>query len=425
MGIHMTRLMYFTLISLFIFLPWGVLSANSIAEEPSIEPLADRMGALVDSGQFAGVATVVWKGNELVDRTALGKRDLDTGALMLPDTIVRIYSMSKPVTAVAMMVLYDQGKWQPSDPITKYLPELSDLTVFKELTSDGEPVLEPLSESPTFEQLLTHTAGFSYGFTPDWVDQYYDPADLFGSANNEDFVAKVAQIPLAFQPGSHWRYSIAMDLQGAIIERLSGMSLRDFMKKNIFDPLGMNDTDFYVPQEKMERLGKLYVWSGEALDLANEAEHLLPLNNPQLFSSGGAGLFSTADDYARLGRMLLGQGQLEGERIISEDAANLMMSNHLSTEILNGGYGIGIQHIRPGYQYGYNGVVVTDPELANVDLGRGTYLWDGYASNWFWVDPENNIVFVGIVQRVVGEDGPPVQPLSQSVIRDYFFPAEE
>jgi CubicO group peptidase (beta-lactamase class C family) len=421
----MTRLTHLTLISLFIVLPYSAFAATDTAIDPAIEPLAEQMEALVEAGQFAGTATVVWQGSQLVDRTAYGKRDLDTGAAMKPDTIVRIYSMSKPVTAVAMMVLYDQGKWQPDDPITKYLPELSDLTVFNGIDADGEPVLKPLSKAPTVEQLLTHTAGFSYGFTPDWVDQHYDLNDLFGSASNEEFVAKVARIPLAFQPGTHWRYSIAMDLQGAIIERLSGMTFRDFMKQNIFDPLGMKDTDFYVPQEKMERLGKLYVWNGEALKLANEAEHLVPLNNPQLFSSGGAGLFSTADDYARLGRMLLGQGQLEGERIISEDAANLMMSNHLPTEIVNGGYGIGIQHIRPGYQYGYNGVVVTDPELANVDLGRGTYLWDGYASNWFWVDPENNIVFVGIVQRVVGEDGPPVQPLSQSVIRDYFFPAEE
>jgi CubicO group peptidase (beta-lactamase class C family) len=421
----MTRLTHLTLISLFVVLASCTFATTGTGTEPTIEPLAEKMEALVDAGQFAGTATVVWQGNKLVDRTAFGKRDLDTGAAMKPDTIVRIYSMSKPVTAVAMMVLYDQGKWQPEDPITKFLPELSGLTVFKEVDADGEPRLEPLSKAPTVEQLLTHTAGFSYGFTTDWVDQQYDTNDLFGSASNEEFVAKVARIPLAFQPGAQWRYSIAMDLQGAIIERLSGMSLRDFMKQYIFDPLGMKDTDFYVPMEKMERLGKLYVWNGEALQLANEEEYLLPLNNPQLFSSGGAGLFSTADDYARLGRMLLGKGQLEGERIISADAANLMMSNHLSSELVSGGYGIGIQRIRPGYQYGYNGVVVTDPEAANVDLGRGTYLWDGYASNWFWVDPENNIVFVGIVQRVVGEDGPPVQPLSQSVIRDYFFPSEE
>lgn len=423
----MTRLMNLTLIPLFIVFPLITLAATDTGPEatPTIEPIAEEMRALVDAGQFAGTATVVWQGNELVDRTSFGKRDLETGAAMKADTIVRIYSMSKPVTAVAMMVLYDQGKWQPDDPITKYLPELSDLKVFKELDANGRPVLEPMATMPTMEQLLTHTAGFSYGFTNDWVDQQYDLTDLFESATNAEFVDKISRIPLAYQPGTQWRYSIAVDLQGAIVERLSGMKLRDFMKQNIFDPLEMKDTDFYVPLEKMPRLATLYVWKNNRLQPANETEHLVPLNNQQYFSSGGAGIFSTADDYARLGRMLLGQGQLEGKRILSADAANLMMSNHLSPALLNKGFGIGVQEIRPGYQFGYNGIAVTDPAAAEVALGQGSYLWDGYATNWFWIDRENKIVFVGIVQRVVDPNGPPVQSLSQALIRDYFFPVEE
>lgn len=423
----MTRLMNLTLIPLFIVFPLITLAATDTGPEttPTIEPLAEEMRALVDAGQFAGTATVVWQGNELVDRTSFGERDLETGAAMKADTIVRIYSMSKPVTAVAMMVLYDRGKWQPDDPITKYLPELSDLKVFKELDANGQPVLEPMATIPTMEQLLTHTAGFSYGFTNDWVDQQYDLTDLFESATNAEFVDKISRIPLAYQPGTQWRYSIAVDLQGAIIERLSGMKLRDFMKQNIFDPLEMKDTDFYVPLEKMPRLATLYVWKNNTLQPANETEHLVPLNNPQYFSSGGAGIFSTAGDYARLGRMLLGQGQLEGKHILSADAANLMMSNHLSPALLNKGFGIGVQEIRPGYQFGYNGIAVTDPAAADVALGKGSYLWDGYATNWFWIDRENKIVFVGIVQRVVDANGPPVQSLSQALIRDYFFPVEE
>jgi CubicO group peptidase (beta-lactamase class C family) len=393
--------------------------------QPRIERLEREMKTLVDAGQFSGMATVVWKDGRLVDRTGIGKRDLATGAPMRADTIVRIFSMTKPVTAVAMMILHDQGKWRPEDPISKYLPELADVKLFKGLDAAGQPILEAPATQPTMQQLMTYTAGFSYGFDQGWLDEQYRQAKLFNAASGDEFVARVARLPLAYQPGTKWVYSISVDLQGAIIERLSGMKLPEFMQKHIFDPLGMKDTGFFLPPEKAGRLATLYAWRDNALQPVDAASLPLVLNDQQRFVSAGGGLFSTADDYARFGRMLLGGGKLDGKRIISKAAARMMMSNHLPPDLLNGNFGIGYQRIRPGYQFGYDGVVVTDPAAAKVALGKGSYLWDGYASNWFWVDPEHDIVFVGIVQRVAALGGPPVQPISQQAIRDQFFPAGE
>ena len=185
-------------------------------------------------------------------------------------------------------------------------------------------------------------------------------------------------------------------------------------------PLGMNDTDFHVPKEKRDRLAALYEWKDGKLSLAASDFLGVHPDGPPGFASGGGGLFSTADDYARFGRMLLGEGFLDGKRVISRASARTIMSNHLSPQIVNGRFGVGIQQIRPGYQYGYNGVVVTDPAAAKVAVGKGAYLWDGLASTWFWVDPTNRIVFVGMVQRVVGANAPPVQPLTQSAVQDSY-----
>jgi CubicO group peptidase (beta-lactamase class C family) len=379
------------------------------------------MRQLVESGQLAGVATEVWKDGKLADRNGIGKRDLASGAPMTPDTIVRAFSMTKPVTAVAMMVLYDQGKWKPDDPIAKFLPELASVRVFNGLDAAGKPILEAPVSPPTMAQLLTHMAGFKYDFEDGWVADQYKAAELWKSTSSDDFVARIARIPLAHQPGTRWNYSISMDLEGVIVERLSGMTLPEFMKRHIFDPLKMKDTGFSVPTDQLSRLATLYQWRDGRLQTGASPFATGPDTRPA-FASGGGGLFSTARDYARFGRMLLGLGALDGTRIISTASARMMMSNHLPPAIAAGGFGIGMQQIRPGYEYGYNGVVVTDPTAAGVALGRGSYLWDGYASTWFWVDPEHRIVFVGMVQRASAPGVPLLQPISQAAIRDTFFP---
>lgn len=399
---------------------WALTCAAPGVAAPNLPRVDDTMRRLVEQGQFAGSATVVFKDGELVDRAAFGKRDLATGAPMTPDTIVRAFSMTKPVTAVAMMILFEEGRWKPEDPVSKFIPELANVKVFMGLDSQGRPILEAPAHAPTLGELLTHTAGFSYGFDGDYVDGQYRAANLWTSRSADEFAAKISKLPLAYQPGTQWRYSISMDLEGVLIERLSGLSLPDFMHTRIFAPLGMNDTDFHVPENKRGRLAALYEWKDGKLSLAASDFLGVHPDKPPGFASGGGGLFSTADDYARFGRMLLGEGSLDGKRVISRASARAIMSNHLSSRIVNGRFGIGIQQIRPGYQYGYNGVVVTDPAAAKVAVGKGSYLWDGLASTWFWVDPTNWIVFVGMVQRVVGPDGPPVQPLTQGAVQDSY-----
>ncbi|WP_337185975.1 serine hydrolase domain-containing protein [Phenylobacterium sp.] len=393
--------------------------AAAKAASPAWAPVQSALHPFVDQGQLPGMITLAFKDGRMVHAEAYGVRDLATGAPMEMDTIVRAFSMTKPVTAVAMMILRDEGRWKPEDPIAKHLPELAGLKLWKGKDAEGRPILEAPATPPTVGQLMTHTAGFLYGFEASDVDAIYrSDKGPMRAASTEDFLRRVADLPLAYEPGTKWKYSIAMDIQGAMVERLSGQSLAQFMDARIFRPLKMTDTGFHVPAEKRGRFAALYEWRDGRLQApAAGSPFLSDYATPPPFASGGGGLVTTAHDYARFARMLLGGGTLDGRRIISRRAAAEMMSNHLSPELVGGKYGIGMQQIRPGYEFGYNGVVVTDPAKAGVAMGKGSYLWDGAAGTWFWVDPENRLVFVGLVQRLMGPGFPPLQPTSQKAVR--------
>jgi CubicO group peptidase (beta-lactamase class C family) len=321
--------------------------------------------------------------------------------------------MTKPVTAAAMMILYDEGRWTPDDPIARLLPEFADLR-----GPDGAPPDHP----PTLRELMTHTAGFGYGIgmgPHDETDQALIDAGVWKAGDLADFARRVASVRLAYQPGAKLRYSLSMDLQGAVIERLSGQTLPDFMRTRIFQPLGMVDTDFYVPSDKQSRLATLYHMYGvsELTVLDHPAWRRDGLVIPAL-ALGGAGLYSTLDDYARFALMLLGEGALDGVRVISSAAARLMMSNQLSDALLSAGFVAGVHRFRPGYGYGFNGAVFDDPALARSPVGRGTYQWDGASGVWFWVDPENQIVFVGMIQRMLQEGMAPLQAMTQALVAE-------
>jgi CubicO group peptidase (beta-lactamase class C family) len=231
----------------------------------------------------------------------------------------------------------------------------------------------------------------------------------------------VAATPLAHQPGSAWRYSLSMDLQGAIIERLSGEALPDFMRRRIFAPLGMADTGFYVPADKLPRLASLYHKYGTPTlsVLDNPAWVRDPRFVPNV-PSGGGGLYSTLADYGRFAQMLLNRGELRGHRIVSPEAVALMTANHLPDFIIERGVDAGAQQIGPGRGYGFNGAVFFDPAAAGSPVGRGTYQWDGASGVWFWVDPENEIAFVGMIQRMLQVGMPPLQALTQSLVAAAF-----
>jgi len=223
-----------------------------------LQRLDAAMQQKVDEKQFAGIVTILARHGKVVEFKTYGKKDLASGAPMEKDTIFRIYSMSKPVTGAAMMILYEEGKWQPDDPISKYIPEFANLKVFKGVDNSGEPVLEDPVHPPTMLQLMTHTAGFTYGFGGDLVDKMYHDQQVLHSATLQEMINKLAKLPLLYQPGTRWVYSISVDIQGYLVKKLSGKSLPDFMRERIFEPMGMKDTGFYVPKEKMDRLATLY-----------------------------------------------------------------------------------------------------------------------------------------------------------------------
>jgi CubicO group peptidase (beta-lactamase class C family) len=346
----------------------------------------------------------------VVHRAVLGAKDLAAGEPLADDTIFRIYSMTKPVTAAAMMILHDQGLWSPEDPIARHLPEFAGVKVLAGAAAAHEP---------TLRELLTHTAGLAYGFDPnDPTDAAYIAASVWQSQDLAEMARRIASAPLAYQPGSRWRYSISMDVQGALIEKLSGQSLPDFMRARIFQPLSMADTDFFVPASKTPRLAALYrMGKTGGLQVVDRPMLSHDAGRIPKIASGGGGLFSTADDYARFAQMLLNGGELSGVRILTPEAVALMTANHLSEEIMAGGFGVGHQQIRPGFGYGFNGAVFTDPARAGSRVGRGTYQWDGAAGTWFWIDPEHDLLFVGLIQRM-DETSPPVQRITQALIAD-------
>ncbi|HLY42412.1 MAG TPA: serine hydrolase domain-containing protein [Terracidiphilus sp.] len=385
-----------------------------------LERLHTLMQQAVQDQQVAGVVTILARHGKVIDYGTYGMRDIASHTAMSKDTIFRDYSMTKPVTAVAMLILYEEGKWLPSDPISKYIPEFAHLKVYAGAGADGKPNLVDPDHPPTMAELMTHTAGFTYGLFGDTaVDHMYRDAHLFESKDLHEFVSRLGQIPLLYQPGTKWVYSVSMDIQGYIVEKLSGVSLPDFMRTHIFTPLGMKDAGFYVPQDKWSRFATVY-WVDPKGGLSTSGPGVV---NRRDFAkepgmpSGGGGLVSTAEDYFRFAEMLAHDGELNGARILSPASVRLMSSNHLTSNLLTGQFRIGYQVMRPGFGYGYNCAVVFDPPMANLPEGKGTFFWDGAAGTWFWIDPTNDIVFVGMIQRMnAGPASENLQYLSRSVV---------
>jgi CubicO group peptidase (beta-lactamase class C family) len=382
----------------------------------------ERLHALiqdeVDKKQLSGAVTILARHGKVVEYRTYGQRDIATATPMTKDTIFRDYSMTKPVTGVAMMILYEQGKWFPNDPISKYIPEFAHLKVYKGVDADGKMILADPDHAPTIRELMTHTAGFGYGSGKSPVDAMYHDLGVMQSHTLQEAIDKLAKIPLYYQPGQGWLYSVSMDIQGYIVEKLSGQSLPDFMHDHIFAPLGMRDAAFYVPDGKRSRFATNYHPNpqgelvpgvppgGPAMDYA--AQPTMP--------SGGGGLVSTAEDYYRLAQMLANGGELNGVRVLAPSTVKLMTSNHVPASLLTGEFGIGLSVIRPGFAWGYDCAVIFDPPEANLSDGKGTFFWDGAAGTWFFVDPTNDIVFVSMIQRMSSPDNHPLEYKSHAVI---------
>ena len=357
-----------------------------------------RMKALVDAGAVPGVVTYIARHGKVVHQSIYGKADLATGAPLKEDTLYRMYSQTKPVTGVAMMILYEEGRWKLDEPVTKYVPEFKNLKVYKGVDAKGQPILEPISRSATMREIMSHTAGFAYGLTTDNpVDKAYRDSGLLGSKDLHEVMVQASNLPLASQPGEAWRYSIAVDIQGYIVEKLSGQSLPDFMESRIFKPLGMKDTAFWVPEAKQGRMASLYMYDRQkGAVVPAEGFMVLDISKPPTAANGGGGLVSTLGDYARFAQMLGNGGELDGVRILSPSTIKLMAANHLTDAQL------AKQPLGPGVGFGLDFGVVMDPAAAGTPAGKGTYSWGGAAGTWFWVDPENDVVVLGMIQVLGG-----------------------
>jgi CubicO group peptidase (beta-lactamase class C family) len=359
----------------------------------------------IDQKQLAGAITLLARHGKVIDYRTYGLRDLATDAPLSKDTIFRDYSMTKPVTGVAMMMLYEQGKWLPTDPVAKYIPEFAHLKVFNGFDATGKMLLADPLHPPTMGELMTHTAGFTYGNGDTPVDKMYKELDPSHAPNLQSMMDRIAKVPLLYQPGTRWVYSPSMDIQGYIVEKLSGQSFPDFLREHLFTPLGMKDAGFYVPAEKRARFAAGYHEENGQL-VAEPTVKGIPTDYAAepTTPSGGGGLVSTAEDYYRFATMLLDNGQLDGVRILAPATVKLMTSNHLPASLLTGEFGIGQHIMRPGFGYGFNCAVVFNPPEASLPDGKGTFFWDGAAGTWFWVDPTNDIVFVGMIQRRTSPD---------------------
>jgi CubicO group peptidase (beta-lactamase class C family) len=382
---------------------WPALetAATEVFTPDELAALESRMVQFVEEGHTAGIATLLVKGGEPVHYKQHGIRNAETGAPITEDTIYRIYSMTKPVTGVAMMLLYEEGKISLDDPVSKYIPEFENLQVLGPQDENGAYSLVSLERQPTIRELMSHSAGFAYGlFDTDPANQAFREKQVLASPDLDTFIDSVAGIPLLYQPGERWYYSAAVDIQGAIIERISGMSLGEFMQTRIFAPLAMEDTGFYVPADKYERFSDVFGYHPETKEFGPYRAPPVAFRKETIgMESGGGGLVSTMRDYARFCQMLANGGMLSGVRLLQEDTVIQMRTNVLADGIKVNLTGNFSEERIAGLGFGLDFGIVADAEASPSPYGQGTYFWGGAAGTWFWIDPEHDLFFIGMIQR--------------------------
>jgi CubicO group peptidase (beta-lactamase class C family) len=363
----------------------------------------------VDEGKLAGVLTMIARKGKVVHIDAAGTMGVENTTAINEKTLFRIYSMTKPITAVAVMMLYEEGAFQLSDPVAKFLPEFANLTIW---TADGGI---KTNGPMTMRHLLTHTSGLSYGFNPtEPVDRLYQEAFKSVPKDLTEYTLAMAELPLMFEPGERWHYSMASDVLGAVAEKISGLPFDQLLKQRIFDPLDMEDTFFDVPADKVERLVDNHFWNAQQNQVVK-----LPIGgvyNPStsdvtLFL-GGQGLVSTIGDYMKFAEMLRNGGELAGKRLLSPKTIKFMTQNHLNavTSVTGSGespaIGVessgsessGLQSSAPGTGFGLGFGMLTDPIEAGVMASKGSYFWGGAAGTVFWIDPEEELVGIAMMQ---------------------------
>jgi len=396
-------------------LPTATPEAQGFAVD-RLERLHGAMRDAVSKGQVGGALTLLARHGRVVEARSYG--EAAPGRPMTRDAIFRIYSMTKPVTGVAMMILFEEGKWKLDDPVAKYIPEFKDIAVATGIDAQGRAVTEPARHAPTMRELMSHTGGFGYGFTQEAGDKLLVASGAREALGLPDMIARMAKVPLLYQPGTRWQYSMSVDVQGYLVEKLSGMPFGRFLEQRIFAPLRMADTGFTVPTAKAGRLAAVYHndATGALLPGAPPGRALPDATQPPSFESGGGGLFSTLDDYARFAQMLASKGVLDGARILAPATVELMGTNVVPPAVLgdpdNQFYRIFSRHIG----FGLDLQLVMDARAAGRLEGAGTMSWEGAAGTWFWVDPANDVVFVGMVQNFARAGPAGFDPITRPLV---------
>ncbi|WP_353257439.1 serine hydrolase domain-containing protein [Hyphomonas sp.] len=375
--------------------------APARVSDEGVKALEARMTQFVADGQVKGIATRLIVDGKIVSDVTAGIRRASDNSPVAEDTIFRIYSMSKPVTGVALMMLYEQGAFTLDDPITKFVPEFASLRVMTGVTPEGAPILTDPEHIPTMREVMSHTAGFAYGlFGDDPANTAFREQKILSSPDLDKFIGKVAEVPLLFQPGKAWSYSASVDVQGYVVQKISGQSFGSFLDTRLFGPLGMKDTGFYVPEADVDRFSDVFGYT-------DKAPGLVPFSVPQVafrketigMESGGGGLVSTMDDYTRFAQMLLNEGELNDVRVLKPETVRLMRTNMLPPGAALFSDGSGAALNTAGLAFGLNLGLIEDPAASGRPQGAGSYFWGGAAGTWFWVDPQNDVIFIGMIQR--------------------------
>ena len=367
-----------------------------------LERIDAWMGRLVAAGKLSGVSVAIMRHGELAFLKTAGMADVERGVAMTRDTIFRIYSMTKPLTIVAALMLYEEGRFQLDDPVSRYLPAFSGSRVFLG-GSRGKMETAPAMRDITIKDLMTHTSGLTYGFMEaNGLDALYRAEGIDFSGNPDaalgETVERLAKLPLLAQPGTRWNYSVGTDVLGYLVEVISGEPFGRFLIDRVIEPLGMVDTDFFVPAEKHHRLGSNYAPNGagglRVIDAAASSAYL----KPRRMASGGGGLVSTADDYLRFCRFMLGKGELDGVRLLGRKTVELMTMNHLPGDMAAMGSPRFSESTYHGIGFGLGVSVMLDPAKAEIVGSPGEYAWGGAASTAFWVDPSEDMAVVLLTQ---------------------------
>ncbi len=363
-----------------------------------------EMRALVDEARLAGVTTLVARHGKVVHFDAYGVQDLESKRPVTKDTIFRIASMTKPIVGVAMMMLWEEGKWTLDDPVAKHIPEFAGLKV---ATANGEVAQ---TRPMTMRQLMSHTAGFdvSGGYATQNITDRAQPLQAM--------IDKLAKLPLAVQPGSDWRYGPVVDIQGYVVEKLSGKTLDVFLRERIFDPLSMVDTGFWIDPAKKDRLSNIHTYNADKKIMTAPTQGN-PTRKP-MFLSGGGGLLSTTSDYLKFAQMVLNGGQADGKRFLKASTVELMRTNVLEPGVVVDLYGP--TYNIDGIGFSLDFAIILDPAKAKTPEGKNSFYWGGAFGTWFWIDPTNDMIVVGMIQNLEGSrpdrGSPQVRPLSRKLV---------